>query len=67
MEAENNKADNTRSQADRKKIHDYIYRFSDKIGVGNFSKVFKGMHEPTGTFTLIQAKPLPSKPFSSAR
>lgn len=32
-------------QPECKKIQDYIYRFSDQIGMGNFSKVFKGMHQ----------------------
>lgn len=47
METENNSSiDNPRhhSQPDRKKIQDYMYRFSDEIGKGNFSKVYKGVH-----------------------
>lgn len=32
-------------QPEFKKIQDYIYKFSDQIGMGNFSKVFKGVHQ----------------------
>ena len=31
-----------------KKIQDYIYNFNDLLGQGNFSKVYKGVHEKTG-------------------
>lgn len=34
-------------QPDCKKIQDYLYRFSDHIGSGNFSKVFKGINQVT--------------------
>lgn len=30
-----------------KKISNYIFRFEDKIGQGNFSKVYKGFHQLT--------------------
>ena len=30
-----------------KKIQDYVFAFSDKIGKGNFSNVFKALHEPS--------------------
>ena len=30
-----------------KKISNYIFRFEDKIGQGNFSKVYKGFHQFT--------------------
>ena len=30
-----------------KKISNYIFRFDDKIGEGNFSKVYKGYHQVT--------------------
>lgn len=33
--------------ADSKKIQNYIYKFSDEIGKGNFSKVYKGLNEKT--------------------
>lgn len=36
-----------------KKIQDYIYKFSDQIGMGNFSKVFKGHHQNTSKLCLI--------------
>jgi hypothetical protein len=38
------KAEVNDSQPECKKIQDYIYKFSDVIGIGNFSKVFKGYH-----------------------
>lgn len=41
------------SQPEFKKIQDYIYKFSDQIGMGNFSKVFKGYHQHTSTLLLI--------------
>ena len=30
-----------------KKISNYIFRFEDKIGQGNFSKVYKGFNQLT--------------------
>ena len=39
-------------QPDRKKIQDYVYRFCDFIGKGNFSKVFKGYHDITGKWLI---------------
>lgn len=38
------------SQPEFKKIQDYVYRFADQIGMGNFSKVFKGVNQLTSTF-----------------
>lgn len=46
---------------DSKKIQNYIYKFSDQIGKGNFSKVYKGIHEITRTHSIIQISKLPSK------
>ncbi len=31
-----------------KKIQNYIFKFSDLLGQGNFSKVYKAHHEITG-------------------
>lgn len=42
------------TQPEYKKIQDYIYKFSDQIGMGNFSKVFKGHHQHTSTLWLIK-------------
>lgn len=36
-----------------KKISNYIFKFEDKIGQGNFSKVYKGYHQVTSIFLLI--------------
>lgn len=30
-----------------KKIDNYVFKFSDVLGQGNFSKVYKGTHEVT--------------------
>lgn len=38
---------NMSTQSIIKKISNYIFRFSDKIGEGNFSKVYKGYHQVT--------------------
>lgn len=46
--------ENANSQPEYKKIQDYIYRFGDQIGMGNFSKVFKGTHQLTSTPSLTQ-------------
>ncbi len=32
-----------------KKIQNYIFKFSDKLGQGNFSSAYKGHHEITST------------------
>lgn len=45
--------DNSEPHPDCKKIQDYIYRFSDHIGVGNFSKVYKGTHQITSISSII--------------
>lgn len=37
-----------------KKISNYIFRFDDKIGQGNFSKVYKGFHQLTSNSPIIQ-------------
>jgi hypothetical protein len=50
--------DSGESQPEYKKIQDYIYRFSDQIGMGNFSKVFKGINQVTSTHALIQTNKL---------
>lgn len=42
------------NQPEYKKIQDYIYRFSDQIGMGNFSKVFKGINQVTSTRMIMQ-------------
>ena len=36
-----------------KKIQNYIFKFSDLLGQGNFSKVYKAHHEITSTFALL--------------
>ena len=51
VEVKNNENPNMQ-QPDRKKIQDYVYRFCDFIGKGNFSKVFKGYHDITGTWRI---------------
>jgi serine/threonine protein kinase len=33
-----------------KKIQNYIFKFSDLLGQGNFSKVYKAHHEITSKF-----------------
>ena len=43
---------------DCKKIQNYIYRFSDQIGMGNFSKVYKGINQTTSKKQLIQISKL---------
>ena len=37
-----------------KKIQKYIFKFSDLLGQGNFSKVYKAHHEITGN-TFVKA------------
>lgn len=36
-----------------KKISNYIFRFEDKIGQGNFSKVYKGYHQLSSKYLYI--------------
>jgi len=36
-----------------KKIQNYIFKFSDLLGQGNFSKVYKAHHELTSTKYII--------------
>jgi hypothetical protein len=36
-----------------KKIQNYIFKFSDLLGQGNFSKVYKARHEITGTLSIL--------------
>lgn len=36
-----------------KKIQNYIFKFSDMLGQGNFSKVYKAHHELTSNKTMI--------------
>jgi hypothetical protein len=43
------RAEGTEGQPECKKIQDYVYRFSDLIGMGNFSRVYKGRHQLTST------------------
>lgn len=35
-----------------KKIQNYIFKFSDMLGKGNFSKVYKAHHEITSRIAL---------------
>lgn len=35
-----------------KKIQNYIFKFSDVLGQGNFSKVYKAFHEITGSLKI---------------
>lgn len=37
-----------------KKIQNYIFKFTDMLGKGNFSKVYKAHHEITSTYICIQ-------------
>ena len=52
VEVKNSENGNMQQQPDRKKIQDYVYRFCDFIGKGNFSKVFKGYHDITGKWLI---------------
>jgi hypothetical protein len=36
-----------------KKIKNYLYQYADKIGHGNFAKVYKGINMSTSTFASI--------------
>jgi hypothetical protein len=36
-----------------KKIQNYIFKFSDLLGQGNFSKVYKAHHEITSTLSSL--------------
>lgn len=40
-------------QAQYKKIDNYIYKFTDMLGQGNFSKVYRGVNEITSTCDSI--------------
>ena len=40
-------------QAQYKKIDNYIYKYSDMLGQGNFSKVYRGVNELTSTCASI--------------
>jgi len=44
-----------------KKIQNYIFKFTDMLGKGNFSKVYKAHHEITSTYILMQNSLLPLK------
>lgn len=35
-----------------KKIDNYVFRFDELLGQGNFSKVYKGVNEVTGTLIV---------------
>jgi len=39
-----------------KKIQNYIFKFSDLLGQGNFSKVYRAHHEITSSSKLNQMK-----------
>jgi len=41
-----------------KKIQNYIFKFSDLLGQGNFSKVYRAHHELTSTILSNQMKSL---------
>ena len=36
-----------------KKIDNYVFRFTEILGQGNFSKVYRGTHEPTSNHLVI--------------
>ena len=44
-----------------KKIQYYIFNFSDLLGQGNFSKVYKAHNELTSKAMLTQERPSPSR------
>ena len=39
-----------------KKIQNYIFKFSDLLGQGNFSKVYKAHHEITSILQFIKTR-----------
>lgn len=39
-----------------KKIQNYIFKFSDMLGQGNFSKVYRAYHEITSTRDLLRRR-----------
>ena len=47
-----------------KKIQNYIFKFTDLLGKGNFSKVYKAHHEITSTSSYTQALLLLLKSYS---
>lgn len=49
-----------------KKIDNYVFKFSDLLGQGNFSKVYRGTHELTSNPLITQMKMSPSRSSSSA-
>lgn len=44
-----------------KRIKNYIYHPSQLLGAGNFSKVYSGRNEQTGTLIARQVSQWPSK------
>lgn len=48
LSTENNRP-STNTEPICKKIQNYIFKFSDLLGQGNFSKVYKAHHEITST------------------
>ena len=44
-----------------KKIQNYIFKFADLLGQGNFSKVYKAHHEITSNHHIIKIKYSPLK------
>lgn len=56
-------ADNRREDQipeDSKKIENYFYGLSDKVGEGNFSQVFKGVDQNTGMSVAVKVVKLNS-------
>jgi len=47
-----------------KKIQNYIFKFSDLLGQGNFSKVYRAHHEVTSTQEVTETKWSPSKSYN---
>lgn len=50
-----------------KKIENYMFKYSDKVGEGNFSQVYSGIDENSGecvAVKVIQASSIKSKVFS---
>jgi hypothetical protein len=48
-----------------KKIQNYIFNFSDLLGQGNFSKVYKAHHELTSNCSYTQETQSPSRSSNS--